>query len=155
GHLVQDWTTFRGALNFLNMWDQVGAVASYVGTCRSRVTLPIALWGTGRTRLPRQLRYATELATIETTLEPRNTWFQNDPSPWRFERYEVTAPTRPLFGHRVPTRHVKILLVDPGSNRQYWHTLGGWEIREAYSVAVGTLHGDAPITDNYPYEYKV
>ncbi len=29
-HLVQDWPSFRGIMDFLNIWDQVGAVSQYV-----------------------------------------------------------------------------------------------------------------------------
>jgi hypothetical protein len=155
GHLVQDWTTFRGALNFLNFWDKVGVTAEYVRRSKKRVKLPIADFRSKRHRLPKALRYAVELEHLERTLEPRNNWFRNDTRAWQFDRYEITSPVRSLYNNQITTRHVRVLLVEPSSSEQYWHTLGSWEICEAYSVAVGTLHGAHPITGLHPYEYKV
>ena len=53
-------------------------------------------------------------------------------------------------------RFVLVYLVEEATGEKLKHRLGAWEIKEAYSVAVGILHGGKPKeVGNVGFEYIV
>ena len=138
-HLVQDRATFRGVMDFLDMWDQIEAASQYVRLSPENVLLPVVDVKTGETRLPEGHKWAVEVAALRQHREPRRAWTTE--RFWAFEDYTVTPRQLSLNGRQLDYPFVTVQLVDNASGEKYSHTLGAWEIKEAYSVAVGLLHG--------------
>ena len=60
-----------------------------------------------------------------------------------------------MAGRQITHPFVTVHLVDNTTTEQYDHLLGAWEIKEAYSVAVGLLHGGAEKQPADWFEYLV
>lgn len=133
-HLVQDRSTFRGVNDFLDMWDRVNAVADHVRDCQHCVELPLINYHTGAIRLREDLRWAIETETLRSHREPRGAWESEDRF-WTFQQYRVEVVQTKLADKQIQSPRVVVEFLDNGTNETYEHTLGAWEIKEAYSVA--------------------
>ena len=154
GHLVQDRATFRGIMDFLNLWDQVSAVADYVGRSGEEVVYPIVEAGGTRHRLRPEMEWAREQEVLRAQTEPRVKWTSGKHF-WTFERYHVELRRLRLSGRTIDFPFVYVDLVDNVSGTPYTHELGAWEIKEAYSVAVALLHGGDLKEPGSNFEYLV
>ncbi len=154
-HLVQDRSTFRGVIDFLDMWDRVTAVADHVRDCHQRVELPLVNPLTGATRLREDLRWAIETETLASHREPRGAW-ESEGRYWTYQQYRVEAMQTNLAGRQIQSPKVIVNFMDNGTNETYEHSLGAWEIKEAYSVAVALIHGGPlPEFGRKDFEYLV
>jgi hypothetical protein len=141
-HLIQDWSTFRGIIDFLNFWDQVGAVADLSRRSGAEVPYPVVQRGGNQHRLRPETAYALELDALGAMTDAGIDWTKG--KSWRFERYEVGRFGLPLAGQKVEGRFVLVYMEEETTKEKLRHRLGAWEIKEAYSVAVGILHGGKP-----------
>ena len=152
-HLIQDWSTFRGIMDFCNAWDKAEAATEHVQACDEVVPFPI-IQGKKLHRLTPKTMFAMELDYLEAMTEPVLDW-KNDAS-WGFESYEHAAFGLPLSGRKVEGVFILLNLVEEKTKEKYTHRLGAWEIKEAYSVAVAILHGGKEkIPGKADYEYII
>lgn len=126
-------------MDFLDMWDQIEAASVYARDADATVRLPIVDLTSGLSRLADEYKWAVELALIRQHREPKRAWTRD--RFWAFEDYSVDYRTLTLSGRQINYPFVTAHLVDNTTGEQYSHPLGAWEIKEAYSVAVGLLHG--------------
>ncbi len=152
-HLVQDRGTFRGVMDFLDMWDQIEAASVYVRSANAQVRLPIVEMRSGRSRLAAEYNWAVELAAFRQYREPKRAWTRD--RFWAFEDYSVSLKTLTLSGRTINHPFVTAHLIDNATGERYSHSLGAWEIKEAYSVAVGLLHGGEEKQPADWFEYLV
>jgi hypothetical protein len=124
------------------VWDQVAAVAAHVRASGANVPFPV-VEAAERHRLTPDTKYAIELQRLRAMTEPRKTWTR-DSRDWKFRAYERRTVDLPLSGRTITAPEVDVRLVDAATGDEYSHRLGAWEIKEAYSVAVGILHGGKP-----------
>lgn len=154
GHLVQDRATYRGVMDFLNLWDQVSAVADYVQRSGAEVVYPIVEAGGTRHRLRPEKAWAREQEILRAQTEPRGKW-TSDERFWAFQRYRVEWRRLRLSGRLIEFPFVYVDLIDNVTREPYTHELGAWEIKEAYSVAVALLHGGNLKQPGSQFEYLV
>ncbi|WP_406694354.1 hypothetical protein V5E97_25090 [Singulisphaera sp. Ch08] len=153
-HLVQDISTFRGIMDFLNLWDQVGAAAGHVGRSGEAVPFPVVGRNPTDHRLNDETRFAIELDFLRAKADPKHRWTRG--REWKFLRYVVHPYEIPLSGRTIEGRDTIVTLVDEATGEEYSHRLGAWEIKEAYAVAVGILHGGRPKRpESAGFEYMV
>jgi hypothetical protein len=152
-HLVQDRATFRGIMDFMDLWDQVEAAALYVRDGDAIVPLPIVEAKSGLYRLGERYKWAVEVAALREHREPKRAW--TNERFWAFEKYSVTFRPLTLSGRRIEYPFVTVDLVDNTTGEQYKHPIGAWEIKEAYSVAVGLLHGGQEKSPADWFEYLI
>ena len=139
-HLVQDRGTFRGVMNFLDLWDQISAVSNHCRLHGDEVPRPIiqinGCWhrlppeqdlGEGTRPASRKERTANRLDGRQSLLGVPAT--PNSHPQGNASRREIEFP------------YVYLDFVDNVTGESYSHPVGAWEIREAYAVAVGLLHG--------------
>jgi hypothetical protein len=152
-HLVQDRSTFRGVMDFLDLWDQVDAVSTYVRAASAAVIIPIGGMSFTSCRLPDEMKWAFGLDQLRTHREPRREWTRD--RYWAFVDYSVDWRTLHLAKRDIRYPFVSVQMVDNVTGAQYRHPLGAWEIKEAYAVAVGLLHGGAEKQPSDSFEYLV
>ena len=139
-HLVQDRGTFRGVMSFLDLWDQISAVANHCGLSGPEVLRPIIEIDGRRHRLPADQIWARELDRLRAITEPRIDWTDDDRF-WAFDGQRIHVHEETLSGRQIEFPYVYLDWVDNVTGELYSHPIGGWEIREAYAEAVGQLHG--------------
>jgi hypothetical protein len=152
-HLVQDRATYRGIVDFQNLWDQVSAARTYIDRVGPQVLLPIVDARAERHRLHPDMLWATEIERLRTKAEPREEW-TDDERFWAFQNYRVQIHRMPLAGRTVDMPVVFVDLINNEDGEPYTHLLGAWEIKEAYASAVGLLHGGTlrqPGTSGFEY----
>ena len=155
GHLVQDWSTFRGVIDFLNLWDQVGAISDLAGRSGADIPFPVVGAGGVQRRLRPETLYALDLDDMHEVTEPRHRWKDGKPS-WRYLRREIEIKPVWLAGRMIDSPFVWVYLLDEATGKEIKHRLGAWEIKEAYSVAVGALHGAKPkVAGKVGFEYLI
>jgi len=154
GHLLQDRATFRGIMDFLNLWDQISAVADYAQRSAGEVIFPIVESGERRHRLRPEMAWAREQELLRAQTEPRVPWTADERF-WAFEQYRVERRRLTLSGRTIDFPFVDVDLVYNVTGETYTHGLGAWEIKEAYSVAVALLHGGALKQPGSNFEYLV
>ena len=138
-HLVQDRGTFRGVMSFLDLWDQISAVANHCRLHGAEVPRPIIEIDGRKHRLPPDQIWARELDRLRAKSEPRIGW--TDDRFWAFERYRIHIHKETLAGRELEFPYVYLDFIDNVTSESYSHPVGAWEICEAYAVAVGILHG--------------
>ncbi len=119
--------------------------------CRSPVIQP-----KGKNhRLAPETEYAIELDMLRAMTEPRREWTKD--KSWKFERLRGGGRSAsPLRGGRSKGVPCSCTWSRRLQGKKYTHRLGAWEIKEAYSVAVGILHGGKPKTPSSAgFEYMV
>lgn len=139
-HLIQDRATFRGVSEFLDHWDRVAAIAVHVRSRNNSLEIPLVNLESGVSRLAGNINWAVETDRIRQLREPKHEWLSND-RVWAYSRYEVLATESLLAGRRIRCPVTNVHFVDHVAGDEYQHTLGAWEIKEAYSVAVSQIHG--------------
>lgn len=139
-HLVQDRATFRGVIDFLDLWDRVSAIAEHVRSLNGTIEIPLFDARTGLSRLAGNINWAVETEKIRQLREPKIKWADNG-SAWAYTRHETRLVVAPLDGKQLTYPITTVYFVDNVSGDEYQHTLGAWEIKEAYSVAVSLIHG--------------
>lgn len=139
-HLLQDRGTFRGVMDYLNMLDQVTAVAGHsLGSGDSILYPVIELNGTRHRLQPDQI-WARELDRLRAMSEPRQGWKTNG-NTWAYQQTRVIIREQTLAGRTIKFPFVYMDFIDNLTGATLSHTVGAWEIKEAYAVAVGVLHG--------------
>jgi hypothetical protein len=138
-HLVQDRATFRGVIDFLDLWDRVSAVSEHNRTCSGILEIPLVDAKTGQSRLHENHRWAVETERLRGLREPRESWESEDHT-WAYASHHVDVIASPLAGRQVSAPIVTVRFVDNVTLDEYEHSLGAWEIKEAYSVAVAMVH---------------
>jgi len=139
-HLVQDRGTFRGIMSFLDLWDQIAAVSNHCRLNGPEVPRPIIELDGRRHRLPPDQIWARELDRLRAKSEPRIGWTDDDRF-WAFQGHRTHIRKETLAGRLLEFPYVYLDFVDNVTGELYSHPVGAWEIREAYAVAVGLLHG--------------
>ena len=143
GHSVQDRATYRGVIDFLDSWDRAFAVADYIRESDGEISIPIVDLKTGQLRINPKYRWALETDLLRSFREPRICW-ESKGRYWKYQGYEVQEVESRLDGRRVKVPVVTVNFVEEKSGDEYKHPLGAWEIKEAYSVAIGYVHGCEP-----------
>lgn len=139
-HLVQDRGTFRGVMNFLDLWDQIAAVSNHCSLHGAEVPRPVVEMNGLRHRLPPGQIWARELDRLREKSEPRIDWTDDDRF-WAFQKHRIQIHKEMLAGREIEVPYVRLDFIDNTTGEPYSHPVGAWEIREAYAVAVGLLHG--------------
>ncbi len=121
-HLIQDWSTFRGVMDFLNVWDQITAVADHVARSGKTVPYPLVQTGGKLHRLTPRTLYALELDQLSAMTEPVRRWTKDERS-WKFESHEEARFGLPLAGRKVEDRFVLAHLVEETTKEKYTHRL--------------------------------
>jgi hypothetical protein len=127
-------------MNFVDLWDQIAAISNQCRISGAEVARPIIEVDGHRHRLPPDQVWARELDRLRAISEPRWEWTDDDRF-WAFQRHEVHIHSESLAGRQMEFPEVRLDFVDNLSGELYSHSVGAWEIREAYAVAVGLLHG--------------
>lgn len=152
-HFIQDRSTFRGVIDFMDMWDRVSAVSGHIRSCNHRVELPLVDFESGSTRLRSDLQWAIETDFLRRLREPRFSW-DSEERYWTYQSHEVVLISTEMAGRELTIPTVNVEFVDNASGETYSHELGAWEIKEAYSVAVALLHGgELPRFGTNAFEY--
>jgi hypothetical protein len=152
-HLVQDRSTIRGVVEFLDMWDRVEAIAEHISACGHHVVVPFFDSDTGATRLSDNLKWTIEAETIYSLREPREPW-SSDGKHWAYQGHEVESVECRLAGRTIKIPRVTVVFIDNVSGDTYQHLIGAREIKEAYSVAVALVHGGSlPDIGSIAFEY--
>ena len=73
-HLIQDWSTFRGIMDFLNFWDKVGVVTDLARRSGEKVPYPVVQRGGKQHRLSRETLYGLELDKLSAMTDPGIDW---------------------------------------------------------------------------------
>ncbi|MGH1347597.1 MAG: hypothetical protein ACRBN8_38930 [Nannocystales bacterium] len=145
GHLLQDLCSVYGAIDFIHFLDSVHATKRAVRHMGEAVTLPLTddpsaiddPWYFAQPRLRR-------------AVEPRETWGSG--TPWAYEGYCLEAAT--IDAESQPVMVAKAKFVDNISGEIMHHSVGPWEIKEAYSVALQVLFADdEPVLESTSFEY--
>ncbi len=154
-HLVQDRATFRGIIDFLDFWDRVSAVSEHNRTCDENLEIPLVDAHTGQSRLQESYQWALETERLRGLREPRKSW-ESQERTWAYASHHVVSIETRLAGRRITYPIVTVRFVDNVTLDEYEHSLGAWEIKEAYSVAVAMIHGGAqPEFGKKNFEYLV
>lgn len=154
-HLVQDRATFRGVIDFLDLWDRVSAIAEHVRSSNPTIELPLVDIPSGFSRLAGNINWAVETEKIRRLREPRINWASGDRA-WAYIRYETHLVPISLGNRRLKFPQITAFFVDNVTGEEYRHVLGAWEIKEAYSVAVSLIHGGLlPEYGKSNFEYLV
>lgn len=139
-HLVQDRGTFRGVMNFLDLWDQISTVSNHCRLHGAEVPRPIIQINGRQHRLPLDQIWARELDRLRAKSEPRIDWTDDDRF-WAFQQHRIHIHKETLAGREIEFPYVYLDFIENVTGEPYSHPVGAWEIREAYAVAVGLLHG--------------
>ncbi|MGV2336319.1 MAG UNVERIFIED_CONTAM: hypothetical protein LVR18_20165 [Planctomycetaceae bacterium] len=152
-HLVQDRATFRGISEFLEMWDQVDAVRNHLKGCGGKINLPLLDPKSGKSRLASEGQWAVMMELMQREREPRGKW-DGEGQFWAFDAHSIAEQKAMWNNQEVTLRSVTVEFRDNHSLETYQHSFGAWEIKEAYSVAVGMLHGGRlPALGSTGFEY--
>lgn len=145
GHLLQDLCSVYGAIDFIHFLDSVHATVRAVRQMRAVVTLPLEdgpaaaadQWYRAQPRLRR-------------AVNPRETWGKG--TPWAYEGYCLGAA--PIDADSQPVTVATAKFVDNISGEIMHHSVGPWEIKEAYSIALQVLFADdEPALESTSFEY--
>ena len=122
-HLVQDRATFRGVMDFLDLWDQVQAAAVYARKANSVVRLPILDMTSGASRLADEYKWAVELAAFRQHREPSAVYL------------------RVAGANNSIVRDARVFLASPWSRRRL--TMGPYsmDLRERVAAAIDEGEG--------------
>lgn len=152
-HLVQDRSTFRGVIDFMELWDQVAVVAEHVRASANELQFPLVDLKTGRSRVGAQHAWIFEAEALRRLREPRVNW-ESDGRYWTVQSCHVNWIQTRLAGRQIRFPEIVVDFIDNSTGDEYQHLLGAWEIKEAYSVAVALLHGASDVqfgVSNFEY----
>jgi hypothetical protein len=157
GHLLQDRATIFGVLDFLHFYDSFWSVRVCVDYWPPGQPIPIPL----RNQLVADALPGTttplalaQVEAIRRLTYMSSAWRSGDAN-WAYESHEVVMHPLPFAGHHFDIPEVRLRLVDNATNDEYVRSFGAWEIKEAYSVAIGTIHGGELPTPQHGFEYVV
>lgn len=142
-HLLQDTGTFRGAIDYLSLLEQVTAVAAHSLASGATISYPVIERNGIRHRLPPDHSSARDLDRLREMTEPREKW-KTGGKVWAYQQSRVINRNLSLGGMSINVPFVYMDFVDNVTNDTLSHQVGAWEIKEAYAVAVGILHGGKP-----------
>lgn len=153
-HLVQDRGSLRGVTDFMDFRDQIILLAEHRKKYGADITVPLIphLKSLGIEAAP-EFENIHSLHDLRVHREPKNDWGEGNS--WRFESYETDTKTIQLGHLKVKSPFVRLRMVNNSSEATLEHSLGAWEIKEAYSEAVARIHGGFVRKANSYYEYII
>lgn len=134
-HLIQDSTTYFGAISFINFYDFLMDVSKFSKENKKGGKLSLPLIQFSR----KNGEWSNVLEMIRKCHDPREKW--DNTSFWAFESFNdfdmfyATYQDKPF---RVP--RVSANFVDNTTGRMCEHTIGVREIKEAYALSVENIY---------------
>jgi hypothetical protein len=157
GHLLQDRATIFGVLDFVHFYDSFWSVRDCVDHWPPGQAIPIQL----RNQLVADALPGTttplalaQIEAIRRVTYLSSIWRPGDAN-WAYESHEVVIHRLPFAGHQFDIPEVRLRLVDNVENEEYTRSFGAWEVKEAYSVAIETIHGGDLRTPQHGFEYVI